>query len=126
MPEDSVAPAILVVEDESLLRMIAVDMFEEAGFRVIEAPTADFALQILDSGEPISGLFTDIETPGSLDGVTLAQITHDRHPGTAILVVSGRRLPGDGDLPPGAVFVGKPYSIDRVIGTLNGMIGESE
>jgi DNA-binding NtrC family response regulator len=115
--------AILVVEDESLLRTVAADMLEYAGFRVIEAPTADEALTLIESGEPISGLFTDIELPGALDGVKLAKITHERRPDAAILVVSGRRYPDDSDLPPGAVFLGKPYDFNQVINTLNRMIG---
>ena len=114
--------AILVVEDESLLRTVAADMLEYAGFRVIEAPTADDALELIERGEPISGLFTDIEMPGTLDGVALAKITHERCPDAAILVVSGRRYPDGTDLPPGAVFLGKPYDFNQVIDTLHGMI----
>jgi two-component system, response regulator PdtaR len=120
-PRDS--QAILVVEDESLLRTVAADMFEYAGYRVLEAPTGEQALALIESGEPISGLFTDIELPGDLDGVALAKIAHDRSPDTAILVVSGRRYPDDSDLPPGAVFLGKPYDFNHVIKTLDGMIG---
>lgn len=123
MPQPRTAPAILVVEDESLLRTVTADMLEYAGYNVLEAPTGEEALELLESGEPISGLFTDIELGGDVDGVTLARITHDRSPGTAIVVASGRRYPDDKDLPPGAVFLGKPYDFNHVIATLNQMLG---
>src|SRR5687767_7847636 len=124
MPDDA-PPSILVVEDESLLRLMAVEMFEEAGFRVVESPTAEQALRVLESGEEIAGLFTDVETPSALDGFALARITHQRFPETAILVVSGRRSPRDRDLPPGAEFVAKPYEVKAVIATLNRMLAEA-
>jgi two-component system, response regulator PdtaR len=114
--------AVLVVEDESLLRVVAADMLEYAGFRVIEASNADAALDLIESGTPISGLFTDIEMPGRLDGVALAHITHERNPDAAILVVSGRRYLEGSDLPPGAIFMGKPYDFNAVIATLDKMI----
>ncbi len=122
MPHKTKDLAVLVVEDESLLRTVAADMLEYAGFRVLEAPSADAALEMIESGAEISGLFTDIELPGKLDGVALARITHDRDPDAAILVVSGRRYPDDSELPPGAVFMGKPYDFNTVIATLDRMI----
>src|SRR5467141_851929 len=65
-------PNVLVVEDEMLLRMRAVDIVEDAGFRSVEAVNADEALSILESRSDISLLFTDIQMPGSMDGLKLA------------------------------------------------------
>lgn len=125
MPDGTPSQSILVVEDESLLRWMAVEMFEEAGFDVVEAPTAEEALRVLESGEEIAGLFTDVETASALDGLALARITHQRFPETVIVVVSGRAFPNDRDLPPGAVFVTKPYDVKAVIATLNHMLAEA-
>ncbi|MDQ3144475.1 MAG: response regulator [Pseudomonadota bacterium] len=113
--------SILVAEDESLLRMMASDLFEGAGFKVIEAASGESALKQLGGG-PIAALFTDVELGGNLDGFKLARMAHERNPDTAIFVVSGRRTPDPADLPPGAVFVSKPYDLDRVLESLQSMI----
>lgn len=114
--------SILVAEDESLLRIMASDLFEGAGFHVMEAASGESALRLLGDG-PITALFTDVELGGNLDGFKLARIAHQRNPDTAILVVSGRRTPNPADLPPGAIFVSKPYDLDRVLESLQSMIG---
>jgi CheY-like chemotaxis protein len=114
--------SVLVVEDETLLRMVAVEMFEDAGFEVLEAETADDAAQILLEAHSIVGLFTDVEMPGSLDGVGLAHITHKLHPNAAILVVSGRAQIEASDLPPGSRFMSKPYSSVVVLAALQGFL----
>jgi CheY-like chemotaxis protein len=62
---------VLVVEDDDLLRMCAVDMIEDAGFVVTEAPNADEALRLLESREDICIVFTDIDMPGSMNGLKL-------------------------------------------------------
>jgi PleD family two-component response regulator len=79
MPEDSAkVPNVLIVEDEMMLRMRAVDIVEDAGFCPVEAVNADEALSILESRSDISLLFTDIQMPGSMDGLKLAHAVHDR------------------------------------------------
>ena len=84
------SPAILVVEDEMLLRMRAVDMVEDAGFTPVEAVNADDALAILESRSDIELLFTDIQMPGSMDGLKLAHAVHERWPLIKIILVSGQ------------------------------------
>jgi two-component system, response regulator PdtaR len=64
-------PVVLVVEDESLIRMDAVDMVRAAGFDVIEAENAG-EVPILESRLDITVVFTDIQMPGSMDGLKLA------------------------------------------------------
>jgi CheY-like chemotaxis protein len=88
-------PNVLVVEDEMLLRMRAVDIVEDAGFRSVEAVNADEALSILESRSDISLLFTDIQMPGSMDGLKLAHAVHDRWPSIKIILVSGPVKPSD-------------------------------
>ena len=118
--------SILVVEDESLLRMVAVDMLEEAGYNVIEAQTGEEGMAVLNSGVPLAGLFTDVQMPGTMDGLALATISHKMHPDTVILVVSGRTRPTDAELPPGARFLGKPYDGRAVLRMLDQMISSHE
>jgi CheY-like chemotaxis protein len=81
---------VLVVEDEMVLRLRAVDIVEDAGFTAVEAVNADEALAILESRSDISMLFSDIQMPGSMDGLKLAHAVHDRWPSIKIILVSGQ------------------------------------
>ena len=116
-------PSILVAEDESLLRMVAVDMLEAAGYHVIEVESGDEGAKVLAGGQDIAGLVTDIQMPGAIDGCALAKITHDMHPNAVIVVVSGNRIPDVRELPSGAKFIGKPYDVRQVLRTLEQMLG---
>ena len=71
-------PNVLVVEDEMLLRLRAVDIVEDAGFTALEAVNADEALSILELRSDISLLFTDIQMPGTMDGLKLAHYIRHR------------------------------------------------
>ena len=99
---------VLVVEDELLLRMRAVDIVEDAGFIPVEAVNADEALSILESRSDISLLFTDIQMPGSIDGLKLAHAVHKRWPEIKIILVSGQVNLLDTDKPANSRFFGKP------------------
>src|SRR5260370_26631743 len=90
---------VLVVEDEMMLRMRAVDIVEDAGFTPIEAVNADEALAILESRSDIELLFTDIQMPGSMDGLKLAHAVHERCPSIKIILVSGQLTPTEADKP---------------------------
>jgi CheY-like chemotaxis protein len=116
------ATSILVVDDESLLRMMAVDIFEEAGFTVFEAGSGAQGAQMLADNRSIDGLFTDVEMPGPVSGLDLAQMTHELYPNIAIMVVSGRITPAEGDLPPGAKFVSKPYDTEVILNLFGGLM----
>ena len=126
MADNSTRPSILVVEDESLVRMMAVDMFEEAGFHVLEASTGEKALKLLEEYGDLSALFTDVELANDIDGFYLARVVHDAHPDMPIIVVSGQCVAKNGDLPKGARFIGKPYDPDVVTAMLNEMISQAE
>jgi CheY-like chemotaxis protein len=109
---------VLVVEDEPLLRMAAVDLVEEAGFQAIEANNADEAVRLLEARNDIRIVFTDIDMPGSMDGLKLAAAVRHRWPPISIIVVSGHRKPESKELPIGSIFFSKPYPHDDVIATL--------
>src|SRR5947209_9449277 len=117
------APAVLVVEDEMMLRMRAVDIVEDAGYTPVEAVNADEALAILESRSDISLLFTDIQMPGSMDGLKLAHAVHDRWPSIKIILVSGQIKVSDSDKPADSRFFGKPLEMKQMITELQEMVG---
>ena len=122
----SVAPTtILVVEDEMLLRMRAVDMVEDAGYTSVEAVDADEAVKILESRSDIALLFTDIQMPGSMDGLKLAFAVHERWPPIKIILVSGQLKLSESDIPPRSRFFGKPLKPDEMIAEMQNMIGHA-
>jgi two-component system, response regulator PdtaR len=101
---------VLVVEDEALIRMNSADAIRGLGFNVIEAVDADHAISLLESVPGITVVFTDIQMPGSMDGLLLAGVVRDRWPPIALLITSGQRHPPTADMPAGAQFIPKPYS----------------
>jgi CheY-like chemotaxis protein len=101
---------VLVVEDEPLVRMTAVDELEEAGFQVLEAANADEALKMLEArSDVVQVLFTDVHMPGSMDGMALAEQVHRRWPHVLLLISSGRARPHPDEIPDHGHFVPKPY-----------------
>jgi two-component sensor histidine kinase/CheY-like chemotaxis protein len=119
-----VPPKVLVVEDEMMLRMRAVDIVEDAGFTPIEAVNADEALAILESRSDIDLLFTDIQMPGSMDGLKLAHAVHNRWPSIKIILVSGKLTPTDSQKPADSRFFGKPLEVKQMIAEMQEMIGQ--
>src|SRR5215210_1003550 len=115
---------VLVVEDEMVLRMRAVDIVEDAGFTAVQAVNADEALAILESRSDISLLFSDIQMPGSMDGLKLAHAVHDRWPSIKIILVSGQIQLCDTDRPTNSRFFGKPLQVKQMIVELQQMVGE--
>ena len=115
-------PVVLVVEDEPLTRLDTVDTLEAAGFQALEANNADEAIRILEGRNDIRLVFTDIDMPGSMDGLKLARAVRDRWPPIKIVVTSGQLIPSEADLPAGGRFLSKPYDSTRVVDTLWEMI----
>jgi CheY-like chemotaxis protein len=101
--------AVLIVEDEPLIRMGAVSLIEDAGFEVYEASSADAAIALLERHEKISLIFTDVDMPGSMDGLKLAHYVRGRWPPVKIIVTSGHVKVAKESLPAGALFLSKPY-----------------
>jgi CheY-like chemotaxis protein len=124
--DHSTVPAVvLVVEDEMLLRMRAVDMVDDAGYTPVEAVDADEAVKILESRSDIALIFTDIQMPGSMDGLGLAQAVHERWPPIKIIVVSGALKRQDIDTPANSRFFGKPLEAREMIAEMQKMIGHA-
>ena len=123
MTSPSTPPNVLVVEDEMVLRMRAVDIVEDAGFKAVEAINADEALSILESRSDISLLFSDIQMPGTMDGLKLAHAVHDRWPSIKIILVSGQVRPSEKDQPAESRFFGKPLEVKHMIAQLKEMVG---
>ena len=102
-------PIVLVVEDEWLLRLVAVELVEDAGFQALSAASADEALSILETRGDVWLLFTDVQMPGSMDGLSLAHAVRDRWPPVELIVTSGQRHIRAEDLPDRGRFIAKPY-----------------
>lgn len=107
--------AILIVDDEALIRFDLADFFEAAGWRVFEAESADAAIEILRSHKEIRVVLTDVQMPGSMDGLKLAHHVRGCSPPTILFVVSGHlRVPNDA-LPIRTTFLPKPFDPNRVL-----------
>ncbi|SDJ25274.1 Response regulator receiver domain-containing protein [Bradyrhizobium lablabi] len=116
-------PVILVVEDEMLLRMRAVDMVEDAGYAPVEAVDADEALAILQSRSDIVLLFTDIQMPGSMTGLQLALAVHERWPRIKIILASGQLKLSQSEIPENSRFFGKPLDSGDMVAEIREMLG---
>jgi CheY-like chemotaxis protein len=115
--------SILVVEDEPLLRMVALDMVEEAGFAAYEARNADDALALLETQDDIGLVFTDINMPGSMDGVALGHLVRERWPWIKLAITSAQPR-SQREMPACAVFLAKPYRLQQFIEKLHAMVDE--
>jgi CheY-like chemotaxis protein len=104
--------AVLIVEDEPLMRMGAVYLIEEAGFEVYEAGSADAAIALLELHKEICLIFTDVDMPGSMDGLKLAHYVRGRWP--PVKITSGHVKVDEENLPAGALFVPKPYDAAEI------------
>ncbi|WFR97499.1 response regulator [Rhizobium tumorigenes] len=114
--------AVLVVEDEALVRMGIVDELEDAGFEVFEAENSVVAIELLIANPRIEVMFTDIDMPGGVDGLKLAASVRDRWPPVTIIVTSGHRAVGVDSLPARARFMSKPYNPDVVVRSIKEMM----
>jgi CheY-like chemotaxis protein len=115
-------PVVLIVEDEILLRMNAAEMIGDAGFDVVEARNTDEAIKILEARPDIHVVFTDIQMPGSMDGLKLARFVRSRWPPIKIVTTSGFVKIGTDDLPEGSRFLPKPYRPEQIVATLGELI----
>jgi CheY-like chemotaxis protein len=116
-------PVILVVEDEEILRQSAVAMVEDAGFRAVAAASADEALVILEARADVRLVFTDVQMPGSMDGLRLARAVRDRWPPVELIVTSGHRHIRAEDLPDRGRFFAKPYDVNALSRAFHEMAG---
>jgi CheY-like chemotaxis protein len=106
--------AVLVVEDDELVRALAVEMVAAVGFRTYEAIHADDAMKLLEKHSDIRIVFTDVEMPGTMDGVKLAHYIRHHWPPIQLIVASGHVRLVEQDLPIGTVFITKPYTFEYI------------
>ncbi len=116
-------PSILFVEDEVLIRLGAIDIVRSAGFEALEAANADIAISILGSHTRVGVVITDVDMPGSMDGIGLARYIHTHWPDIKLIVVSGKQVLPEIHLPPGTMFLGKPYLHGEIAGAVAQMLG---
>lgn len=119
--EDDCVATVLVVEDETLVRLLANDILTEAGYRVLEARDGQEALTILGVHDAVAAVVTDVTMP-NVDGLALAKIVRQRWPSIGVVVTSG--LPKPPDLPEGARFIPKPYGPDTVVEVLEAVLAQ--
>jgi CheY-like chemotaxis protein len=117
-PDAPTRQTVLIVEDEPLLLLYVVELLEDAGFTVLEASNADEAILILEARTDIRVVFTDIEMPGSMDGLKLARAIRGRWPPIELVVTSGRFKPTAGETPDRSHFLPKPYDGSRLVETI--------
>lgn len=117
----SAKKTILIVEDEPVLRMVALDMVEAAGFDAIEAANANEAIAILEKREDIRIVFSDIDMRGGMDGIRLAEFIRKRWPPVDIVLTSGHILPEAAELPERSRFFSKPYKEADVVSVFRAM-----
>ncbi|QDW41645.1 response regulator [Bradyrhizobium sp. KBS0727] len=111
-------PVVLIVEDDVLLRWTAIAIIEEAGFDVVEAGAGIEAISVLEKRSDIQTVFTDVELPGSINGIQLAHLIRTRWPSIRLIATSGQLRLREDDLPAGARFLHKPYAVANLTGAL--------
>jgi CheY-like chemotaxis protein len=116
-------PVVLIVEDESLVRMLAVIVAEDNGFEVLSAATADEAIKILESRSDVRLVFTDVNMPGSMNGLRLAHAIRGRWPPVELLVTSAVGNITAKDLPERGRFLAKPYDVAALSEAFQQMLG---
>jgi CheY-like chemotaxis protein len=112
---------VLVVEDDFLSRLHAVKLVEDAGYQAIEAANADEAIQILEARKDIRIVFSDIDMPGSMDGLRLARTIRDRWPPIELILTSGQFDLGKKQIPDRGRFFLKPYRDNEIIASLHAL-----
>lgn len=115
---EAVHPVVLIVEDEPIVLMNAMMFVESAGFEVISATSADQAVQILESRLDVRIVFTDIDMPGSMDGMKLAAAIRGRWPPIELIVTSGNDIT-ESDLPLRGLFFSKPYLATDIVSAMH-------
>ena len=121
---DRGAKTILVVEDEDLVREVSVMQLQDAGYEVLEAPTATEALAILSSTAGVGLVFTDVNMPGELDGLQLAGLVRRRWPEVRVIVTSGGGQVGAAHVEPPTRFIAKPFSLQALVETVRDLAGD--
>lgn len=120
------AASVLVVDDEPLIRLGLQATLESAGFEVLEAVDADDAISILEREEGIRIVVTDINMPGTMDGLKLAAFVHGRWPPIRLILMSGKAKPSPSEMPAGAMFLSKPYGDRQLVRLVESMTASGQ
>lgn len=113
--------AALVVEDDALVRFDLAQTLEAAGFKTFEAADATDAIAVLEANSEIRVVFTDIQMPGTMDGLALSHYVRKRWPPTIIVVSSGGCAPSKAEMASDALFIAKPYVPQALTKVLDGI-----
>lgn len=105
---------VLVVENHPIIRMGAVELVLAAGYEALEARDADEAIRTLESRSDIDLVFTDVQMPGTMDGIKLSHYIRERWPPVKLILASGNAILEESSLPKGSGFFAKPY-VDHAI-----------
>lgn len=108
-------PVVLVVEDSGVIRLGVVDLVQAAGYEALQAANADEAIRILEARTDVDLVFTDVQMPGTMDGIKLSHYIRDRWPPVKIIVASGAKILEESALPIGSRFFSKPYDERTII-----------
>ena len=109
---------VLIVDDDIFLRLDLSDRLRRRGFSVFRVSDADQAIGIMEKHPSIAAVFSDLQMPGSMDGLALLHEVSRRWPGRRLILISGLNSPSEHDMPPNTLFFSKPLSrlsLDRVI-----------
>jgi CheY-like chemotaxis protein len=109
-------PTVLIVEDEPFIREIVTEELTLVGFDVVQAGNADEAIATLETRLDIHLVFTDIDMPGSMDGLKLAAAVRDRWPPINIVITTGKARPMT--MPANTLFIPKPYTGENVVAAM--------
>jgi DNA-binding response OmpR family regulator len=116
MTARNIPQIVLLVEDEPVIRVWLIEAFQDAGFGVLHAADGDRAVQILErNAGRVCAVFSDINLPGSMNGVLLAEHARKHWPSVPVVLASGRPQPHNVAISSGARFFQKPYDINSVV-----------
>jgi CheY-like chemotaxis protein len=114
---------ILLVDDEPLLLIDSEDLFVDAGYEVFTAYSADEAIKLLSENSQIGLVVTDINMPGSMDGLGLIKVVRDRWPPVKLIIVSSQTAFKAGDVPAYVPILSKPFVFKELQSKAQEMIG---
>lgn len=118
-------PVVLVVEDDMLIRLGAVDIVLSAGYEALEASDADEAIRLLEARSDIDIVFTDVQMPGTMDGIKLSHYIRERWPPVKLLVASGNAILEESLLPAGSRFFAKPYDDHAIADAMRRLLSDA-
>lgn len=113
---------VLIVEDEPLILLAAVQVIEDLGYGVLQATNADEAISLLEAHPEITIVFTDIQMAGSMDGIALSHWAASRWPPLRFIIASGGLSPKAHEMPAAAVFIAKPYKASAIDEAIKGFL----